>query len=45
MNQPNPPEPAPVNRKECAWCRTEMRPGVEPTSHGICPTCAEKLET
>jgi len=26
-------------RVECAWCRTEMAPGREPTSHGICDPC------
>jgi len=33
------------NRVECAWCNTEMKPGSEPTSHGICPECAEKMRT
>lgn len=24
----------------CAWCGSEIRPGIEPASHGICATCA-----
>lgn len=27
-------------RQECAWCRKELRAGVEPTSHGICTECS-----
>lgn len=26
----------------CAYCKKEMRPGPEPTSHGCCPPCKEK---
>jgi hypothetical protein len=32
-------------RKICAWCNGMIREGVEPTSHGICPGCAEKEMT
>ena len=29
----------------CAWCKTEMQPGGEPVSHGICAKCmAEQLK-
>jgi hypothetical protein len=31
----------PVLRLACAWCGRELRPGVEPTSHGICDPCAK----
>ena len=30
-------------RVACAWCDTEISAGVEPTSHGICPTCVVRL--
>lgn len=26
-------------RLVCAWCARELRPGPEPTSHGICEAC------
>jgi len=29
-------------RVACGWCLKELRAGVEPTSHGICPPCADK---
>lgn len=28
----------------CAWCATEMRPGVLPVSHGICAPCRARFE-
>lgn len=31
--------PLPTHRVACAWCRTELSPGIEPTSHGICGAC------
>ena len=30
-------------RLMCAWCQVELRPGSEPTSHGICPDCEAKV--
>lgn len=30
---------APMNRTVCAWCRAEIRPGIDPVSHGACPPC------
>lgn len=27
-------------RRVCGWCSTEMAPGCEPASHGICEPCA-----
>lgn len=30
-------------RKICAWCGLVLQEGPEPTSHGICESCAEKL--
>lgn len=30
-------------RVVCAWCQTTMRDGPEPTSHGLCQPCADKL--
>ncbi len=30
-------------RVECSWCGVVLRPGVEPVSHGICPSCAEAM--
>lgn len=27
------------HRVECAWCNTQLSPGREPTSHGICSAC------
>ena len=29
------------NRVVCAWCQQELRPGVLPTSHGICGACQQ----
>ncbi len=29
------------HRRACGWCRKELSPGREPTTHGICPTCYE----
>jgi hypothetical protein len=26
-------------RTACAWCKLELTPGREPTSHGICTMC------
>jgi len=37
-----PVEPT-VPRRVCAWCQTEIAPGVEPASHGICPTCQARV--
>jgi len=34
-----------VQRQECAWCGLELRPGIEPTSHGICDSCAKDFLT
>lgn len=34
---------APPLRMVCAWCCKVLREGWEPTSHGICRECAEKL--
>ena len=31
----------PELRCECAWCHTELRPGREPTTHGICDDCRQ----
>lgn len=31
-------------RSVCAWCRTVLREGREPTSHGICRECAKKIK-
>ena len=28
----------------CGWCQIVMRDGSLPASHGLCPTCAEKLQ-
>ena len=30
-----------TNRIVCAWCEKVMQEGPEPTTHGICPDCAE----
>lgn len=32
-----------THRVICAWCRVVLRPGSEPTSHGICTPCAKSL--
>lgn len=37
------PSPDLVSRLVCAWCHVEMRAGTEPTSHGLCETCAERV--
>lgn len=29
-------------RVVCAWCQSEMKPGREPVSHGICNGCFAK---
>jgi hypothetical protein len=29
-------------RVVCAWCKSELQVGTEPTSHGICPECSGK---
>jgi len=33
-------------RLVCSWCATVMDDGTpgQPTTHGICPACSEKLE-
>lgn len=31
-------------RVRCAWCGALLSDGPEPTSHGICPDCSEKLQ-
>jgi hypothetical protein len=31
-----------TNRIDCAWCKTTIRDGVEPVSHGVCPACKAK---
>lgn len=28
-------------RRVCAWCELVISEGAEPTSHGICTTCAD----
>lgn len=33
----------PTLRLVCAWCTKEIAPGVEPTSHGICRACGDRL--
>lgn len=30
--------------KICAWCQTVIRPGCQPATHVICPTCQAKVE-
>ena len=35
---------AEVVRLDCAWCKTTMRDGVAPISHGICRECAELVK-
>ena len=30
-------------RVECGWCGLVLQDGYEPTSHGICESCKEKL--
>lgn len=32
----------PVLRVVCGWCPAVIREGVEPVSHGICPTCSDR---
>jgi hypothetical protein len=27
----------------CAWCGKILQEGENPASHGICPSCAEKV--
>lgn len=27
----------------CVWCKTVIRPGTQPVSHGICLACKERL--
>ncbi len=34
---------APILRMVCAWCQKLVREGDEPTTHGICEACAEKV--
>ncbi len=29
----------------CAWCKTTIREGVPPISHGICPDCQEQWKS
>lgn len=31
-------------RVECAWCHKVKREGPEPTSHGICFSCAREIK-
>lgn len=41
-----PPEPLGINPPPqliCAWCKTVIRRGPVPSSHGICHRCAEKV--
>ena len=33
----------PASRLICAWCKTDLRPGSEPASHGICSECAAEM--
>lgn len=41
------PDPLPEESAEshaatalvCAWCKTTMRPGTRPASHGVCRSC------
>jgi hypothetical protein len=37
------PESVPALRVACCYCGNEMSPGVEPTSHGCCPPCKDKV--
>ena len=30
-----------MRRRVCAWCMKVIEDGPEPTTHGICPECAE----
>ena len=30
-------------RVVCSWCDKVLHDGAEPTSHGICPECLEKM--
>lgn len=30
-------------RAVCAWCGRVLRDGAEPTTHGICPVCRDRL--
>ncbi len=39
-----PAAPLATMQRVCAWCHTVMAPGTLPATHGICPTCAQKLE-
>jgi hypothetical protein len=32
-----------VLRVVCGWCPKVLREGVEPTSHGMCRECADRL--
>lgn len=38
------PIEADAPRRICAWCQTDMAPGSEPATHGICPSCKAKLK-
>jgi len=37
------PAEEPALRVVCAWCKTTLREGVEPASHGICDSCKRSL--
>lgn len=37
------PEGGDASRVECAWCKTILREGTEPISHGACEKCCETL--
>jgi hypothetical protein len=32
-----------VTKCVCGWCQTLIRDGITPVSHGMCPSCSEKL--
>lgn len=32
-----------VQRAVCSWCDAVLRDGSEPTTHGICPLCADSV--
>ncbi len=31
-------------RVVCAWCHSQLEQGSEPASHGICPSCFDRLK-
>ncbi len=50
MSDPVSPQPSDVSsifRVVCAWCDAVLAEGQKgaPTSHGICPGCADKMDS